>query len=897
MFGMSAKVYLALAVLFLSPMASASWVQVGPDQVSSTYTLLMSDHSNAYNTDDDTDDASVLYDGQGKQGGDAYYMNAEMCESGGSPESFSWVELLLTLRTNATSKPFNILFEVQLYISDPITSVTDPFYEIQLYNTNTQSFDSYVNITETQSEGRNLSLASTYMGENGDVVLRLYSGHTTQSCTTYTQARAYEFEIFIEEGTPPVDDTDGDGILDGSDACPQGESEWTSTLETDYDQDGCLDEGEDFDDDNDLVLDMNDACPQGEMNWDHSSETDWDGDGCHDQLEDADDDSDGYADAEDICGKGEIGWLPNTTNDWDSDGCHDMIEDSDDDNDGVLDSSPDSCQRGLLLWISTQATDYDEDGCNDLEEDSDDDGDGIVDEQDSCALGEIGWFSTSSKDYDQDGCQDETEDLDDDGDFVPDLLDSCQQGVMGWISNGSIDYDGDGCRDLLEDSDDDNDDVYDLNDLCQYSNMTIPTFDYDNDGCFDMEDMDDDGDGIMDSDDQVCPFSPLTGSDYDGDGCKNSEDLDDDSDGLNDEFDSICPLSPFNESDYDSDGCMDSEDMDDDGDGISDIIDVKCPYSPLYAPDHDGDGCSDSEDDDDDNDGVLDIAPDLCPLGYDSGRDSDGDGCIDVEDACPNDPIAYLEYDCTPVTPSVGRGIAGPQIFNVVTGISAFVVFLCVLFFFVVVGSKRPLSEQERLELSNQLDQIYLERNGHLSESWLSQEEHVQIIEKIEFSLSELLKKTTVRIPDLVTANGVFFTMRSTIRTPAGAAPFIRAMCASIVRGHRERLRLTLPAIGISDKKIKSWKENRTPAISILNELRQGLSANHRNPYQKLRKGGYIPSTLDTIIPNLLEQIDVLNKACHPEDEGSVRFGEIEFLTCLNVFIQFMECAFEDVLQ
>ena len=899
---MGPKICIILSVVLLLPLASAAWVQVGPDQSTSTYSLLMSTHSEAYVPGDTSSDASVLYDGQGKQGGEAYYMDANICDSGGTPEQFAWVELLLFLRTNASSSSFNLLFEVQLYIHDPITSATEPFYEVQLFNTATESFDSFLNLTEISSESRNLSLASTYMGQNGDVEIRLYSGHTTQSCTTYTQARAYEFEIFIEEGTPPVDDTDGDGILDVSDACPQGESGWTSTVETDYDQDGCNDALEDLDDDSDTVLDLDDGCPKGEMNWVYSNETDWDGDGCHDQLEDADDDNDGHTDALDLCMKGEIGWISNSTNDWDSDGCHDQIEDFDDDNDGVMDTFPDSCPRGALLWNSTPLSDYDGDGCSDALEDLDDDGDWIFDENDKCPSGEIGWFSTSSEDYDQDGCQDETEDSDDDDDGYNDAVDECQKGEIGWNVSAATDYDQDGCNDSSEDADDDNDGVLDTYpDQCMYSNSTVPKLDHDKDGCFDGEDPDDDGDGLMDLEDQICPLSPLSGFDYDGDGCKNSEDLDDDSDGRNDEVDATCPLSPFDESDYDSDGCMDSEDNDDDGDGVVDANDVLCPFSPLLSSDYDRDGCSDSEDPDDDNDGILDNTPDLCPTGISSGLDSDDDGCFDVEDACPNDPTAYLEPDCMVVTlPSEGSPTTplNTNAFSTALLVGLGVVFLMLFAgIWFVRGQKEPFEEHNevrRLEISSKLDDSYLRQNSQLSKSWLSQQEPATALDKLEVSLSSVLDNPNILHLNLKTAKGVLNTMLHTIKTPAGAVPFLRAMYASVVRAHREHLREALKDIGT--QKLKSWKENPSPK-GLLNEVLQGLSGRSNNKYAKLRKHGRLPEILDDIIPSMLEQIALLNKACHPEDEDSVRFEEIEFVTCLNILIQFVNSAFEDPLR
>ena len=62
-----------------------------------------------------------------------------------------------------------------------------------------------------------------------------------------------------------ITDSDGDGIDDEFDTCPNGETGWTSTPLTDYDSDGCRDATED-DDDNDIVLDVVDDCSTGELN-------------------------------------------------------------------------------------------------------------------------------------------------------------------------------------------------------------------------------------------------------------------------------------------------------------------------------------------------------------------------------------------------------------------------------------------------------------------------------------------------------------------------------------------------------------------------------------------------------------------------------------------------------
>ena len=104
----------------------------------------------------------------------------------------------------------------------------------------------------------------------------------------------------------------------GQDDCPDGETGWLSgdmiadangnPVSTDHDSDGCKDEGiqnnqfgEDVDDDNDDMDDPVDYCPKGEINWTSTLETDRDQDGCRDAGEDLNDDNDDYLDANDNC--------------------------------------------------------------------------------------------------------------------------------------------------------------------------------------------------------------------------------------------------------------------------------------------------------------------------------------------------------------------------------------------------------------------------------------------------------------------------------------------------------------------------------------------------------------------------------------------------------------------
>ena len=75
-------------------------------------------------------------------------------------------------------------------------------------------------------------------------------------------------------------DSDGDGVVDFYDSCPNGNSNWVSTATTDYDGDGCQDSNEDLDDDNDGILDVNDAFPL-----DSSESVDTDSDGTGDNAD------------------------------------------------------------------------------------------------------------------------------------------------------------------------------------------------------------------------------------------------------------------------------------------------------------------------------------------------------------------------------------------------------------------------------------------------------------------------------------------------------------------------------------------------------------------------------------------------------------------------------------
>ncbi len=53
-----------------------------------------------------------------------------------------------------------------------------------------------------------------------------------------------------------IADADGDGIANATDACPAGDTDWTSNPSTDNDRDGCRDAGEDLDDNNNRLIEI-----------------------------------------------------------------------------------------------------------------------------------------------------------------------------------------------------------------------------------------------------------------------------------------------------------------------------------------------------------------------------------------------------------------------------------------------------------------------------------------------------------------------------------------------------------------------------------------------------------------------------------------------------------------
>ncbi|MCG5643178.1 thrombospondin type 3 repeat-containing protein [Flavobacteriaceae bacterium LSUCC0859] len=473
----------------------------------------------------------------------------------------------------------------------------------------------------------NLSVANM----NGSTVEIIAAGTTSITATQLAITNKYNSASITTNFVVAVGDTDGDGVLDPVDLCPNTiagasvDANGCAPYQKDSDSDGVMDDvdncvttanADQADTDGDGVGDVCDNAP----NTPNADQADTDGDGTPD-AEDDDDDNDGVTDSND-----DFPTNPNETTDTDGDGQGDNA-DNDIDNDGVI-NTLDNC----IYTPNTDQLDTDADGAGDAC-DSDDDNDGYSD-QDEIACGSDPLDASSKPlDTDVDGIAD-CIDTDDDGDGYEDTNDAFPLDSNEWLDT---DADGTGNN---ADTDDDNDGQSDEEEVfCGTNPLDAKSFsgDIDNDGITNCRDQDNDNDGVLDISDAF-PLDPTEWTDTDADGIGNNADEDDDNDGFTDLDELECNSDPLDledlPGDLDQDGIPDCKDTDIDGDGCINTQDV-FPRDPSECEDTDGDGLGDNMDIDSDNDGVPNSL-DAFPLDPNEAYDIDGDGIGDNADTDNN---------------------------------------------------------------------------------------------------------------------------------------------------------------------------------------------------------------------------------------------------------------------
>jgi len=469
--------------------------------------------------------------------------------------------------------------------------------------------------------------------------------------------------------TRPVD-TDGDGIWDRHDLCPEEAEDEDGFA----DGDGCPEP----DDDNDGLVDAEDACPrEAEVINEFEDE-----DGCPDVG--PDEDGDQVGDYLDLCPR-----EPENRNGVrDADGCPEASEEEIARYSGeTLPEEPPELVKPDALPPLPIFRDSDGDEIPDLmddcpEEPEDEDGfadgdgcpepdndeDGLLDFEDRCPMeSEI-----VNQVIDGDGCPDSPGDID--GDGVGDVIDACP--LERETLNGT--RDGDGCPEdpevlamVREEVEQALEEPPPPPEPPMVGEELPPPLEPPPELPELAQRQDSDGDGLFDDED-VCPeqaedFDELA----DDDGCP---DDDVDEDGVADTEDA-CPLDAESPNDWqDDDGCPEIG-PDADGDGVEDFWDL-CPFEPESADGQlDGDGCPETDDielveaveepepDEPEVEEELPAFMDLLPP-LTRRVDSDGDGVLDDEDICPEEPEdhdGFLDDDGCPEADNDGDGLVDPR--------------------------------------------------------------------------------------------------------------------------------------------------------------------------------------------------------------------------------------------
>jgi uncharacterized protein YegL len=494
-------------------------------------------------------------------------------------------------------------------------------------------------------------------------------------CTIYNKPTSGDCNLNgIPDACEP--DSDGDGIINACDNCPNTPNANQANSDNDTLGDACdncptVTNQNQANGDSDTLGDACDNCPTVTNQNQANGDGDTLGDACdncplitNQNQANADGDSRG-----DVCDNCPTVSNSNQTNsDADTlgdacDNCPTVTNQNQANADG--DTLGDVCDNCPAVTNQNQAnSDADSlgnacDNCPNAtnQGQSDSDQDGIGDACDNCPNGSPS--NPNQGDSDGDGVGNACDNCpsvsnpgqaDSDGDHVGDACDGCPNDPSK-TSPGIC-----GCG--VADTDTDNDGVPDCNDDCPNTPTSQPV---DADGCS-CEQLDTDNDGVNDCDD-LCPGTPA-GVPVDSNGCSCAQlqtqpsPPDADSDGVPDACD-LCPNTPAGEP-VDANGCSCSQ-LDDDGDGVN-----NCDDDCLTTPQGDDvgiDGCSCNDTDlgDCNNNGINDGCetdcnengiPDSCDITNGTSDDCNENGkpdeCDISEDStAPGGPY-YCTSDCSP---------------------------------------------------------------------------------------------------------------------------------------------------------------------------------------------------------------------------------------------------------
>ena len=229
----------------------------------------------------------------------------------------------------------------------------------------------------------------------------------------------------------------------------------------------------------------------------------------------------------------------------------------------------------------------------------------------------------------------------------------------------------------------------------------------------------------------------------------------------------------------------------------------------------------------------------------------------------------------------------------IIGGISIFVL-ICLLIAGIIVGfgvgwsvNEKDLTEAEKSKLADQYNKLY--RDSHtVVPDWDKIGKPQHVLSELDTKINALNSATIPESEHLKKAKRNFVVMKTELKTPAAATPYLRSILTSILRAYREHLRT---ALANSELNGKILAEKRGSVI--LQNIEAGLqTTRNKNVYKKLLNAGYIEKGTEELFPALSKLMDRLNKAIHLEDTDSSILEEEDFIHAVVLMQKFLMSGF-----